>query len=141
MRFMIIRKSDVATEAGRMPVTEEIDRMMQYNQQLVDAGVMVEAHGLQPTSNATRVHVRSGQATLEYGPFADVSELIAGYTIIDVRSRREALEWVRRWPELNVDLELRQLYADEDFADAAMPELRAQEARLRARTEQQVSHG
>lgn len=134
MRFMIIRKADDDTEAGVLPTEQQIAEMTAYNEELANAGVLLDGQGLHPTSNASRVSFRDGTPTVVDGPFAETRELIAGFTIIDVPSREEALEWVKRWPEANVDLELRQLYAAEDFGDEFTPELQAREDAIRERT-------
>ena len=139
MRFMIIRKADEQTEAGVLPTEAQIASMMQYNEALVKAGVLLAGEGLHPTSNATRVTFRGGEPTIVDGPFAEAKELIAGFTIIQVRSREEALEWVRRWPEPDVELELRQVFEAEEFGDEFTPELRELEERLRVESGQNAS--
>lgn len=131
MRFMIIRKADADTEAGVMPSHELATAMMAYNEELVRAGAMLDGHGLHPTSNATRVSFRDGEPTVIDGPFAEAKELIAGFTLIEVKDRDEALEWVRRWPEPNVDLELRQVYTIDELGDAFTPELKAKDRAMR----------
>ena len=131
MRFMIIRRADEETEAGVLPTEQQIADMMAYNEELVKAGVLLDGQGLQPSSTAVRISFRDGTPSLTDGPFSETKELIAGFTIIDVKSRDEALEWVKRWPEPNVDLELRQLFEAPDFGDAFTPELQAKEAELR----------
>jgi hypothetical protein len=131
MRFMIIRKADEETEAGTMPTQELAEAMMAYNEELARAGALLDGHGLHPTSNATRVSFRDGTPTVTDGPFAEARELIAGFTLIDVKSRDEALEWVRRWPEPNVDLELRQVYTIDELGDAFTDELKAQDRAMR----------
>lgn len=140
MRFMILRKADPSTEAGELPSTELIEAMMKYNEELVNAGVMRAGDGLHPTSNALRIHFQDGEPTVVEGPFGDPQELIAGFTIIEVASRDEALSWVKRWPREDgggaARLELRQLFEADEFGDAFTPELREQEERLRVRTEQ-----
>jgi hypothetical protein len=128
---MIIRKADADTEAGVMPTEAQIADMMNYNEELVKAGIMLAGEGLHPSSNASRITFRDGVPTILDGPVSEAQELIAGFTMIEVSSREEALEWVRRWPEPDVDLELRQVYGMEEFGDAFTPELQAQEARLR----------
>jgi hypothetical protein len=139
MRFMIIRKADRDTEAGVFPPnTEELfAAMMKYNQEMIDAGVMIGGDGLMPSSRGARIKFSGGRPTVVDGPFAEAKELIAGYTLIQVGSREEALEWVKKWPPLDgngeVELELRQVYEADDFpADAFTPEMRAQEERQRA---------
>lgn len=131
MRFMIIRTADEETEAGVMPTQELAESMMAYNEELARAGVLLDGHGLHPTSNALRVSFRDGTPTVTDGPFAEAKELIAGFTLIDVKSRDEALEWVRRWPEPNVDLELRQVYTIDELGDAFTDELKAKDRAIR----------
>ncbi|MBN1203827.1 MAG: YciI family protein [Myxococcaceae bacterium] len=136
MRFMIIRKADKHTEAGAPPSQELLAAMMKYNEELVKAGVMLAGDGLQPSAKGARIKFSKGKPTVLDGPFAEAKELIAGFTMIQVKSREEALEWVRRWPPLDgdgeVELELRQVYEAEDFGAEFTPALREQEERLRA---------
>lgn len=131
MQFMIIRKADAQTEAGVMPTEELLTSMMNYNQKMLDAGVLLDGQGLHPTSNAVRISFSDGTPTVTEGPFAETDELIAGFTMIQTDSREEALEWVKKWPEEEVELELRQVFAAEDFGDEFTPELQEQEARMR----------
>src|SRR4051794_23770104 len=135
MKFMIIRKADADTEAGVLPSEEMLTAMMKYNEELVKAGVMLAGEGLHPSSNAARIRFSGGKPTITDGPFAEAKELIAGFTMIEVSSREEALEWVKRWPPIDgggeVELELRQVHDVADFGDAATPELRELEARMR----------
>ena len=136
MRFMIIRKADQDTEAGAPPSEELLRAMTEYNEEMVKAGVMLAGEGLHPTSNGVRVEFTGGRPTVTDGPFAESKELIAGYSLIQVRSREEAVEWARRWPAEdaggNVRLELRQVFEAEDFGDEFTPELREAEERMRA---------
>jgi PhnB protein len=119
MRFMIIRKADRNTEAGVMPSEELLAAMGRYNEELVRAGVMLDGAGLQPSAKGARVRFSGGQPTVIDGPFTEAKELIAGYTIIQAKSRQEAIEWVRRWPVLdgdgNVEIEIRQMFELDDF--------------------------
>jgi hypothetical protein len=135
MRFMIIRKADADTEAGKLPSEQLIADMLSYNEELVKAGVMLAGEGLQPTSKGARIKFSGGNPTVIDGPFAEAKELIAGFTLIDVRSREEAIEWVKRWPRSDgdgeVELELRQVFEADDFGDDFTPALREQEERLR----------
>ena len=139
MRFMVIRKADAETEAeaGPAPSAELVDAMMKYNAEMIAAGVMLAGDGLQPSSRGARVKFRNGTPSVTDGPFAETKELIAGYSIIDVASKQEAIEWLKKWPTLdghgNVELELRQLYEAEDFGEFA-PEIRKYEAQLRENT-------
>jgi hypothetical protein len=123
MRFMIIRRADRQTEAGAKPSEQLIADMAKYNEELVRAGVMLAGDGLQPTSKGALVSFRNGKPTVIDGPFAEAKELIAGYSIFEVASREEAIEWIRRWPVTDADgnaqIEIRQLYEIEDFGDSA----------------------
>ena len=137
MRFMIIRKADAATEAGTLPSDELLQAMLAYNETMVKAGVMLEGMGLKPSSKGARVRFTNGKASAVIdGPFAETKELIAGFTMIQVRSREEALAWVRRWPAIDGDgsaqLEIRQVFEAEDFGAEFTPELREREERIRA---------
>lgn len=120
---MVIRKADEETEAGAPPTEPLINQMLAYNQQMIDAGIMREGAGLQRTAKGARVSFKNGTPTITDGPFAEAKELIAGYSIIEVQSKEEALEWLKKWPPLdghgNVQLELRQLFMPEDFGDLA----------------------
>ena len=122
MRFMIIRKADEETEAGLMPSEELLEAMAAYNEELVNAGVMVVGEGLKPTSRAARVSFSGGTPTVIDGPFTESKELIAGYSILECASLEEAVEWTKRWPALdghgNVQLEIRPVYTLEDFGDS-----------------------
>ena len=135
MRFMIIRKADKATEAGEMPSEELLTAMIKYNEEMIQAGIMVAGEGLQPSAKGARIKFSGGKPTVLDGPFAETKELIAGFTMIQVKSKQEALEWVKRWPPLDanggVELELRQVFEAEDFGDELTPELRETEERLR----------
>jgi hypothetical protein len=136
VRFMIIRKADKNTEAGVMPGEELLTAMMNYNQDMLKAGVFVTGEGLQPSSKGVRIKFAAGKPTVTDGPFAETKELIAGFTMIQVKSREEAIAWVKKWPREDgeVELELRQVFEVDDFADALTPELREQEERMRAQT-------
>ena len=119
MRFMIIRKADPETEAGMMPTEELIAAMGRYNEEMVRAGVMLSGDGLQPTSKGARVKFAKGKPTVIDGPFTEAKELVAGFSILQVKSKEEAIEWVKRWPQIDghgeVEIEIRQLYELEDF--------------------------
>lgn len=136
MRFMIIRKADAETEAGALPSEELFTAMMKYTDELMKAGVMRAGEGLQPTSKGARVKFSNGKPTVTDGPFAEAKELIAGFSIIEVESREEAIAWLKRWPPEdgngNVELELRQFYEADDFGEEFTPGWREQEERLRA---------
>jgi hypothetical protein len=116
---MIIRRADAETEAGVMPSEALLAAMGRYNEQLVKAGVMLQGEGLQPSSKGAKVKFSSGTPRVIDGPFAEAKELIAGFTMIEVRSKEEAIEWVKRWPAIDgggeVELELRQVFELADF--------------------------
>ena len=122
MRFLIIRKADEETEAGMMPSEELIVAMGRYVEEMVNAGVMVSGDGLQPSSKGARVKFNGGKPTVTDGPFTETKELIAGFSIIDVASKEEAIEWVRRWPQIdghgNVEIEIRPFYELSDFGES-----------------------
>jgi hypothetical protein len=115
---------------------------MKYNEAMVKAGVMLAGEGLHPSAKGARVRFANGKPTVIDGPFAETKELIAGFTMIQVRSREEALEWIRRWPASdaggNVELELRQVFEADDFGAEFTPQMRAAEERLRAEVEQRA---
>src|SRR5947209_8729610 len=98
MRFMIIRKADKETEAGLLPSGELLAAMMKYNEEMVNAGVMLQGEGLQSSSKGARIKFSGGKPTVIDGPFAETKELIAGFSIIRVNSKEKAIEWVKRWP-------------------------------------------
>ena len=137
MRFMIIRKADRNTEAAVMPSQELLAAMGAYMQELEKAGVLLGGEGLHPSSRGTRIRFSGGKPTVKDGPFTETKELIAGYTLIQARSREEAVEWARRWPALdgdgNVELEVRQVFEAEDFGAELTPELRDAEEKMRER--------
>ena len=138
MRFMVIVKADQDTENGAMPTEQELAEMGAYNEELAKAGVMLAGEGLHPSSRGFRVRYDAeGASTVVDGPFAETKELIAGYWILQVSSREEVEQWVRRAPFRNDEIEVRQVFEADDFGDAMTPELREQEDRLRATVEQQ----
>ena len=139
MRFMIIRKADKSTEAGVMPSEALLAAMLKYNEELMKAGVLLQGEGLQPSSRGFRVRTNSGKPTVVDGPFTETKELIAGFTMIQVRSREEAIEWVKRWPAEDGDavLEVRQVFEADDFGTEFTPELRERVERLRAQGAEQ----
>lgn len=136
MRFMILRLADKDTEAAVMPSEELLTAMGKYMEALAKAGVLLGGEGLHPSSRGARVEFKHGKPTVIDGPFAEAKELIAGYTMLQVKSEEEALEWVKRWPALdaggNVRLEIRRVFEAEDFGAEFTPEAREREDRLRA---------
>jgi hypothetical protein len=139
MRFMVLVKGNGDSEAGVMPSEELLAAMGQYNEEMVKAGVMLAGEGLHPSSKGARVKFSGDERTVTDGPFAEAKELIAGYWLIQVKSREEAIEWVKRCPnpmDGESEIEIRQVFEAEDFGDEFTPELREQEDRIRARAEQ-----
>lgn len=133
MRFMVIVHASKDTEAGVMPTTEEFAAMGQFNEEMVKAGVMQAGEGLHPTVKGARIKFGGGEPVVTHGPFELTRDLIAGFWLIEVASRDEAIAWMRRAPFAGgVDIDIRQIFAPEDFGEALTPELRAQEERLRA---------
>jgi hypothetical protein len=138
MRFMVIVKATADSEASVMPDTEMLTAMGKYNEELVNAGVMLAGEGLHPSSKGARVTFSGDKRTVTDGPFAETKELIAGYWIWQLASLDEAIEWVKRCPNPmpgESQIEIRQIFEMEDFGEAMTPELREQEERLRAQTE------
>jgi len=134
MRFMVLIKADQRSEAGEMPDETLLAAMGEYNEQLARAGILLAGEGLHPSSKGARVRFSGNRRTVIEGPFAPAGELIAGFWLWQVRSREEAIEWVKRCPNpmgIETEIELRQVFELEDFAELT-PELRAQEERLRA---------
>ena len=132
MRFMILVKTDKNSEAGVLPDQEILTAMGKYNEELAQAGVLLAAEGLHPSAKGARVKFTGGQRTVIDGPFAETKELIAGFWLWQVQSKEEAIEWVKRCPMEEAEIEIRQVFEAEDFGPAFTPELREQEERLRA---------
>ncbi len=135
MRVMVLVKADKASEAGVLPDEKILAEMGRYNEELVKAGVMLEAEGLHPSSKGARVRFAGGKKTVIDGPFTEAKELIAGYWLWQVRSMDEAIEWVKRAPfstQGEGEIEIRPVFEAEDFGPEFTPELREQEERLRA---------
>jgi hypothetical protein len=130
MRFMVIRRADKNTEAGVMPSESILGAMATYMEEMVKAGVLVSGDGLKPSSEGVRVKFTSGKPRVIDGPFAETKELIAGYSVIDVKSKEEAIEWAKRWPafdvEENVEIEIRPFYELSDFGSSEAVEHHAQ---------------
>lgn len=136
MRFMVLRMADEETEASVMPSEALLGAMGSYMEEMAKAGVLISGEGLQPSSKATRISFSAGKPTLIDGPFTEAKELIAGYCMIQVNSKEEALDWLKRWPALdahgNVQLILQQVFEADDFGAEFTPELREREERMRA---------
>ena len=139
MRFMVIVKGDKNTEAGVMPSQELLAAMGKFNEELAKAGVMLAGEGLQPTSKGARVRFSGTKRTVIDGPFTESKELIAGFWLWQVKSKEEAIEWVKRCPnplEGESEIEIRQVFEADDFGAELTPELREQEERIRAQVAQ-----
>ena len=131
MRFMVIVKADKNSEAGVLPSQELLAEMGKFNEELVKAGVMLAGEGLQASSKGARVKFSGNKKTVIDGPFSETKELIAGFWLWQVRSKEEAIEWLKRAPFEDTEVEIRQVFEAEDFGAEFTPELRAQEERLR----------
>jgi hypothetical protein len=136
MRFMLMVKADKNSEAGVMPSEQLLSEMGKFNQELVNAGVLLAGEGLQPSSKGARVRFSGTKRTVIDGPFAESKELIAGFWLIQVKSKEEAIEWVKRCPnpmDGESEIEIRQVFEASDFGPEFTPELRAAEERMRAK--------
>ena len=135
MKFMVIVKSSAASEAGIMPSPELFTEMGKFNEELVKAGVLLAAEGLHPSLKGARIRFNGPQRTVIDGPFAETKELIAGYWLIEVSSKEEAIEWMKRVPNPHEneesEIEIRQVFTEADFGEVFTPEMREQEAILR----------
>jgi hypothetical protein len=135
MKFMVIVKASAESEAGVMPSEQLLTEMGAFNESLVKAGVLLAGEGLHPSSKGVRVRFSGKERTVIDGPFAETKELIAGFWLLQVKSREEAIEWIKRAPfDGGTEIEIRQIFEAEDFGEALTPELRAQEERLRAQS-------
>ena len=132
MRVMVLVKADKDSEAGVMPSEKLLTEMGKYNEQLVKAGVMLEGEGLHPSSKGVRVRFSGGKRAVIDGPFAEAKELVAGFWMWQVKSLDEAIEWLKRAPFDNNEVEIRPVFEAEDLGAEFTPELREQEERLRA---------
>jgi hypothetical protein len=143
MRVMVIVKATKNSEAGIMPSEELLTEMGKYNEQLVNAGLMLAGEGLHPSSKGKRIRFSGGKRTVVDGPFGETKELIAGYWLWQVKSLEEAIDWARRCPDPmpgeDAELEIRPVFEADDFGEEFTPELRAQEDRLRAKVEKQAT--
>ena len=133
MRFMVIVKADKNSEAGVMPSTELLTAMGQFNEEMVKAGVLLAGEGLHPSSKGARIKYSGKERTVTPGPFSVTGDLVSGFWLIQVKSRDEAIEWMKRAPfDGGTEIELRQVFESEDFGETLTSELREQETRLRA---------
>ncbi|MGZ4509403.1 MAG: YciI family protein [Blastococcus sp.] len=133
MRYMVIVKANQDSENGVLPNEQQLAEMGAFNEELVKAGVLLAGEGLHPSSAGARIRFDAeGGSTVVDGPFAETKELIAGFWILEVSSREEVLQWMRKAPFRDAEIEVRQVFSADDFGDALTPELRAQEERQRA---------
>ena len=131
-RFVVLVKASEESEAGVLPAEKDLAEMTRFNEELANAGVMLAGEGLHPTSNAVRVRFEGDKRTVIDGPFSETKELVAGFWILQVKSREEAVEWIKRAPfDGGAEIEIRQVFEDEDFGEALTPEVRATEQRIR----------
>lgn len=135
MRFMLIVKADKNSESGVMPSEKMLADMGKFNEELANAGVMLAGEGLQPSSKGARVKFSGNQTSVIDGPFAETKELVAGFWLWKCKSLDEAIDWLKRAPFEDTEVEIRQVFEAEDFGDEFTPELREQEARVRAQVE------
>ena len=140
MRFMVLVKADKNSEAGVLPDVKLLADMGKFNDELVKAGVMLAGEGLHPSSNGARIRFSGDKRTVIDGPFAETKELVAGFWMIQVKSKEEAIEWMKRapnpFPGTESEIEIRQVFDMDDFGDEFTPELREQEERQRAKMEE-----
>jgi hypothetical protein len=142
MRFMVLLKADKNTEAGVLPSAELLTAMGKYNEELANAGVLLAGEGLRASAKGARVKFSGDKRTVVDGPFAETRGMIAGFWMLQVGSKAEAIEWVKRCPnplEGEAEIEIRQVFEAEDFGDALTPEIKEQEERLRARSTEQAT--
>src|SRR5438309_3620004 len=132
MRVMVLVKATKDSEAGVMPSEQLLTEMGKFNEELAKAGVMLAGDGLHPSSKGARVKFSGGKRIVTDGPFAETKELIAGFWLWQVKSKEEAIEWLKRAPFEDTEVEIRQLFEAEDFGEEFTPELREQEERVRA---------
>lgn len=136
MRFMAIVKANKDSEAGVLPSREMLEEMGRFNEEMIKAGVMLAGEGLQASSKGARVTFSGGKPTVTDGPFAETKELVAGFWLLQARSKEEVIEWISRAPFEEGQVEIRQVFEAEDFGENLTPELREQEERLRAQATQ-----
>lgn len=136
MRFMVIVKANEDSEAGVLPSEKQLTEMGRFNEELVNAGMMLAGEGLHPSSSGVRIRFSGDERVVVDGPFAETKELIAGFWILQAKSRDEVVDWLKRAPfDTETEVEIRRIFEIDDFGDAATPEVRQQEAQLRNRVE------
>ena len=139
MRFMVIVKGGEEYEGGGMPTEQELAEMGKFNEELANAGAMLAGEGLHPSSKGVRINYDGDVPAVTDGPFPNAAELIAGFWLVEVKSKDEAVEWMKRAPFHEGEVEIRQVFEDDDFGDELTPELREQEQKIREKVEQQQS--
>ena len=142
MKFMVFVKASEDSEQGVMPTEEQLTEMGNFNEEMVKAGIMLGGDGLHPSSKGVRIQFDGDEQTVVDGPFAETKELIAGYWILQVKSREEVVEWIKKCPdphEEGGEIEIRQVFEAEDFGEELTPELREQEERIRDKAERNQS--
>jgi hypothetical protein len=135
MRFMVIVKGNPESEAGKMPPPETFEEMGKFNEEMAKAGVMLAAEGLHPSAKGARIRFDGKERTVIDGPFTEAKELVGGFWIIQVKSKDEAIEWMKRSPFQEGEIEIRQVFETEEFGDDLLPETRDRELRMRAELE------
>jgi hypothetical protein len=146
MRFMVMVKASKESESGVMPKLELLEAMGRFNEEMVKAGVMLAGEGLQPSSKGARIRFGGGKRTVIDGPFAETKELVAGFWLIQVKSKEEAIEWMKRCPapmgpDQESEIEIRQVFEMSDFAEVAPPGVAAREQKLRDELAKKSSQG
>jgi hypothetical protein len=134
MRFMVIVKANEKSEAGVLPTQEELTEMGNFNEELVKAGIMLAGEGLQASSKGARINYDGGKPKVTDGPFTETKELIAGFWLLQAKSREEVIEWMKRAPFREGTIEIRQVFESDDFGDAFTGELKEAEDRMRAQS-------
>jgi len=139
MRYMVIVKATKDSEAGKLPTADMLNEMGKFNAELVKAGIMLAGEGLSPSSQGARIRFQGKERTVVDGPFAETKELVSGFWILQVRSKEEAIEWIKRAPfSEDTEVEIRRVSEAEDFGDAFTPEARAEEDKLREKIARQA---
>ena len=137
MRFMVIVKGGEEYEGGAMPSEQELAEMGKFNEELANAGMMLAGEGLHPSSKGARINYDGDEPAVTDGPFPNADELVAGFWVIQAKSKDETVEWMKRAPFREGEVEIRQVFEDDDFGDELTPELREQEQKIREQVEQQ----
>jgi hypothetical protein len=137
MRFMVIVKANKDSEAGVLPDEKILTEMTKFNEELVKAGAMLAGEGLHPSSKGTRIKFSGNKKTVTDGPFAETKELVAGFWLLQMKSKAEVIEWMKRAPFKNEEIEIRQIFEAEDFGKEFTPELRKKEEQMRAQIAKQ----